>query len=179
MTATQNIPPSAEPSAEIDVEIAQAPAVVRKTLDIFGRVGLPYTFRHVEATSANVDELAVALGCETHDLALTTIFRGKATRKPFLLIHAASSAVSDKILSQIVGENIQRAEADLVMRFSGFQLDAVAPLGHLNRLPIIMDSSLTRFARVWINLGAPGCYASVPTLVLARTISARIVRLVA
>lgn len=179
MTATQNIPPSTETPAELSAEFAQAPAAARKTLEIFNRVGVPFTFSQVDAGPANLDELATALDCEAHHIALTTIFRGKATRKPFLLIHAASSAVSDKILSQIVGENIQRAEAELVMRFSGFQLDAVAPLGHLNRLPIIMDSGLTRFARVWINLGAPGCYGSVPTLVLARTISARIVRLTA
>lgn len=179
MTATPNIPSEAEPRTEVSAEIAEAPAAVRKTLDIFNRVGMPFIYRSVEASLANIDELVSALDCETHDLALTTIFRGKATRKPFLLIHSAAGAVSDKILSQIVGENIQRAEADLVQRFSGFQHDAVSPLGHLNRLPIIMDSGLTRFPRIWINLGASGCYASVPTLVLARTVSARIVRLTA
>lgn len=177
MTATQNISPDAAAQAETSVDIAEAPAAVRKTLDIFNRVGVPFTYRSVEASLANIDELVNALDCETHDLALTTMFRGKATRKPFLLIHSGAGAVSDKILSQIVGENIQRAEADFVMRFSGFQHDAVAPVGHLNRLPIIMDAGLARFSRIWINLGATGCYASVPTLVLARTISARIVRL--
>ncbi len=155
------------------------PATAGRILGLFHGVGVSCTALHAEAGKDGPEALASALGCEAPQIALTSIFRGKTSRKPFLLVHAASTAVSEKVLSQMVGETIQRADADFVTRYSGFHADAIAPLGLSNRMPIILDSSLTHFAHIWISLGEREWYAAVPALVLARAISARIVSLTA
>jgi prolyl-tRNA editing enzyme YbaK/EbsC (Cys-tRNA(Pro) deacylase) len=156
---------------------SRAPLAAQRSLQIFDRVGLPYSLRELETAPSTPEALAEQLETEIDFIVLSTMYRGKATRKPILLLHSAATRVSDKLLCQLVGENVQRADGDFIMRYTGFSIDCVPPVGHLNRVPLILDSSITRLARVWCNTGAPGCYASVPSLVLARVISARLVRL--
>lgn len=177
MTAALQIDPLAEAPAPQGTDPSAAPPPAQRTCELFDRIGLPYVLRVLEHPASTPEDVATALGTEPDYLVLSTLFRGKATRKPVLLLHSAITRISDKVLSQLVGENIQRADAEFIHRYTGFTQDCVPPAGHLNRVPLIMDSTITRLARVWCNAGAPGCYALVPTLILARVCSARLVRL--
>lgn len=188
MTAAQKIMPDqkapviAEPALD-DIQTANdkerlgAPRTVLGVLAAYDRLGLPYMLRKLESAPSTPEELAQALGTEVDYIVLATVFRGKATRKPVLLLHSAATRVSDKLLAQVVGENLQRAESEFILRHTGFTIESVPPVGHLNRVPLILDSALTRLARVWTNAGAPDYHVALPTLALARAISARLVQL--
>lgn len=154
-----------------------APAPARRILQHLERLGMQYQVCNTRAPELGPDALAEALGCTLPALAPTALFRGKATRKPVLVIHSAVTPLSDKILSQIVGENVQRADAEFCQRLAGYDQGCIPPLGLATRIPLIMDGSLARVARAWFSLGAPGWYASLPSIVLARVVSARLVRL--
>lgn len=182
MSAAQKILSEPAPLAEsdpaiIESEMRDAPHTVRRALEAYNRLGIPYSLSKLDSAPSTPEALAEALATEIDYIVLSTMYRGKATRKPVLLLHSAATRVSDKLLCQLVGENVQRADGDFIMRQTGFTADGLPPVAHLNRVPLILDSSLTRLARVWCNAGEPGYYVSTPTLVLARAISARLVRL--
>lgn len=158
-------------------DAADASPATRRVLDTMTRSGIPYSLKLLAAAARSPEEIAEACKCDLDFIVQSTVFRGKTTKKPFLLLHSAVSKISDKHLGFIVGENLQRADPDFILRLTGYPIDTVPPLAHLNRIAVMLDGSLMRFARVWCPAGAANAVISVPTLVLARVISARIVRL--
>ncbi|MCA0399374.1 MAG: hypothetical protein LCH38_01005 [Proteobacteria bacterium] len=162
-------PPGADP--------ALAPAAVRRVLDAMTRAALPFTLKHLPPEATTTEEIAEACDCDVNFIVVPVLFRSKNTKKPFLLFHSGASQVNERFISQIVGENLHRADADFALRCAGYVNEAIPPMPHLNRIPVMLDTQLLRFARVWVPAGAPGYVASVPTMVMARAIAARIIRL--
>jgi prolyl-tRNA editing enzyme YbaK/EbsC (Cys-tRNA(Pro) deacylase) len=156
---------------------AGASAATRRVLDAMTRSAIPYELKILPEGPLNDEEIAAHCDCEINFIVHAMVLRGKTTKKPILLLHSAASKVNDKIIGQIVGENLQRADADFVRRLTGYPIEAVPPTAHLNRIPVLFDGTLTRFPRIWVSTGTPGAIASVPTLVLARAVSARIINL--
>lgn len=152
------------------------PPATRRVLDALDRSAVPYELRVAPDSARTTQEIADAFDCDIHFIVFGTILRGKATKKPVLLMVSGATAVNERHLGAMVGENLARPEPDFVQRLTGYPADWVPPMPHLNRIPIMMDTSLMRFARIWCAAGAPGHMVSVPTLVIARAISARIVR---
>lgn len=152
-------------------------AATRRVLEAMARVALPYELKRLPPQLQSDEEIAEFCDCDVNFLAKATILRGKTTKKPVLLIYSAASKLSEKQVGNLVGENLQRADADFVRRFTGYPIESVPPLAHLNRVPVLLDSALMRFARIWVPSGSPDAICSVPTLVLARAISARVVPL--
>ncbi|WGF90092.1 YbaK/EbsC family protein [Marinivivus vitaminiproducens] len=55
------------------------------------------------------------------------------------------------------GAKVGRADADLVRAATGFAIGGVAPVGHREALPVVLDASLGRFERVYAAAGHPHC----------------------
>ncbi len=51
----------------------------------------------------------------------------------------------------------KRADAEIVRAATGFAIGGVAPVGHVNQLPIAIDSSLRRFDAIYAAAGHPHC----------------------
>lgn len=141
------------------------------------RNAVPAALKMLPPHIRSAEEIAEFCDCEINYIVLSTVFRGKTTKKPMMLLHSAASAVSEKLIGQLVGENLQRADAEFVLRLTGYPIGTTPPIGLLNRFPVMFDGSLMRFARIWCAAGAADAIVSVPTLVLVRAIAARVVRL--
>ena len=50
-----------------------------------------------------------------------------------------------------------RADAELVREATGYSIGGVAPLGHPQPLPLVIDASLLRFETVYAAAGHPHC----------------------
>lgn len=177
MSAAQEIDPLSNGPLPAGADAADASPATRRVLEALTRYGIPYSLKLLPPGVQTSEEIAEACDCDVNFIVQSTIYRGKTTKKPFMLLSSAASKVSDKAIGIIVGENLQRADADFTFRLTGFPLGVVPPLAHNNRIPVMLDSSLTRFARIWCPAGSQEAIVSVPTLVLARAISARLVRL--
>lgn len=167
---------SADPSS-VGADPAAASIETRKVLDALTRMGVPYFLKLLPEGTHSAEEVAVFCDCDVNLIAQSTIYRGKATKKPFLLLHSAATKLNDKSIGAMVGENLQRADSEFALRLTGYPMGTIPPLAHLNRTPVMMDGTLTRFARVWCPAGALNAIVLVPTIVLARAVSARIVNL--
>lgn len=158
-------------------DIENAPAASRPVIEAAKRMGLPFFFQVFDKPTGTAEEAAAACKCSVSQIAKAIVFKGKQTKKPLMFLVSGKNRVNEKLLSTIVGENIEKADADYVKRATGHSIGGVTPLALANRMPVMMDEELYNQPRVWIAGGTPNTVLSIPTMMLARTIAARIVKL--
>lgn len=177
MSAAQQIDSFSTETASAGADPANASVATRRVLDMMTRTGVPFFLKLLPEGVHTPEQVAELCNCELDFIVQSTVFRGKTSKKPFLLLSSSATKLSDRNIGTMVGENLQRADSDFSLRLTGYPNGAVPPLCHLNRIPVMMDSALMRFPRVWCPAGATNAIVSIPTLVLARAVSARVVRL--
>lgn len=155
---------------------ANAPAATRRVLDTLTRAGVAFSLKLFPPKDYTPEELAGLCGCEINFIVLNTVLRGKASKKPYLFMHSAATKLYERAIGNMVGENLQRAEPEFAQRLTGYPVNAIPPVGHMNRTPVLIDGTLMRFPRIWCSAGVSNAMVSVPTMILARALAARIVR---
>lgn len=158
-------------------DIDKAPPASLKVIEAAKRQGLPFFFRVFDQPTGTAEEAAKACQCDIAQIAKSIVFKGKQTKKPLMFLVSGKNRINEKMLSNLVGENIEKADADYVRRATGHAIGGVTPLALANRIPIMMDEELYNQPRVWIAAGTPNTVMSIPTMMLARTIAARIIKL--
>jgi prolyl-tRNA editing enzyme YbaK/EbsC (Cys-tRNA(Pro) deacylase) len=111
-------------------------------------VELPDTTR----TSA---EAAAAIGCTVAQIAKSLIFKGKNSGDPVLIIASGVNRVDVKRIAAIIGEPIEKPDADYVRARTGFVIGGVGPVGHSEPLRILIDQDLLQYADIWAAAGNP------------------------
>ena len=177
MSAAQQLDPYSTDNTSAGADPASASVSTRRVLDMMTRTGVPFFLKLLPEGVHTPEQIAELCDCDLNFIVQSTVFRGKTTKKPFLMLSSSVTKLNDKVIGAMVGENLQRADADFVLRLTGYPMGAIPPLCHLNRIPVMLDGSLMRFPRVWCPAGATNAIVSIPTLVLARAISARVVHL--
>ena len=155
---------------------AKAPAATRRVLDTLTRAGVVFSLKLLPPKNYTSEELAALCGCELNFIVLNTVLRGKASKKPYLFMHSAATKINERAIGNLIGENLQRAEPEFAQRLTGYPVNAVPPVGHMTRTPVLIDGALMRIPRVWCSAGVSNAVVSVPTMILARALAARIVR---
>ena len=155
---------------------AKAPAATRRVLETLTRAGVAFSLKLLPPKDYTPDDLAALCGCEVNFIVQNTVLRGKASKKPYLFMHSAATKINERAIGNLIGENLQRAEPEFAQKLTGYPVNAVPPVGHMNRTPVLFDGTLMRFPRIWCSAGVSNAIVSVPTMILARALAARIVR---
>lgn len=105
-------------------------------------------------------EAAAALGCEVGAIVKSLVFShdGEDGEKQAVMALVAGDRQCDvAMLGRALGLPAVPGRADpaLVRRATGFAIGGVAPLGHLEQLPIVIDGSLARFPLLHAAAGHP------------------------
>ncbi|MEK9969169.1 MAG: YbaK/EbsC family protein [Ferrovibrio sp.] len=106
-------------------------------------------------------EAAAALGCEVGAIVKSLVFAhdgGEGGEKQAVMALVAGDRQCDvAMLGRALGLPAApgRAEPALVRQATGFAIGGVAPLGHLEQLPIVVDASLARFPLLHAAAGHP------------------------
>jgi prolyl-tRNA editing enzyme YbaK/EbsC (Cys-tRNA(Pro) deacylase) len=83
------------------------------------------------------------------------IFAGGVSGDLVLFMTAGGNRVDPVRASALAGEELGRADADLVRARTGFAIGGVAPIGHLTPLRSFWDPRLLDFAEIWAAAGTP------------------------
>jgi prolyl-tRNA editing enzyme YbaK/EbsC (Cys-tRNA(Pro) deacylase) len=123
-----------------------------------------FAFRVVEfpASTRTAADAAAAIGCEVAQIAKSLIFRTKAEKRPILVIASGVSRVNEKRLRDLVGETIEKADADYVREQTGFAIGGVPPVGHREGLAIFIDEDLLTLGEIWAAAGTPNAVFRLP-----------------
>lgn len=100
-------------------------------------------------------EAAAAVGCAVGQIAKSLIFRGRTSGRAILVIASGSNRVNEKTIKVLVGENIDKADAEFVRAQTGFVIGGVPPLGHAQPLLTFIDGDLFQYAQIWAAAGHP------------------------
>ena len=101
-------------------------------------------------------EAASSLGCEVGAIVKSLLFKTDNSFTLFL-VPGDKRASLNKIKKNLSIEDASMASADDVKKITGFTIGGVSPVGHLNKIPIMIDNSLKRFESLYAAAGHPNC----------------------
>ena len=110
----------------------------------------------LDTTARTAKDAANSLKCELGAIVKSLVFRAE---NDFLIcLVAGDKRCSLNKLKKILDKkDVSMANADEVKVNTGFSIGGVAPVGHLKKLNIIVDKSLSRFKYVYGAAGHPDC----------------------
>ena len=101
-------------------------------------------------------EAASSLGCEVGAIIKSLLLK---TEQNFTLCLVAGDkkASLNKIKKILNKKDVSMASANDVKNITGFTIGGVSPIGHLNKIDILIDHSLERFNQLFAAAGHPNC----------------------
>ncbi len=132
--------------------------------------------RHVQATLASAGsaaevrvladsartaaDAAAALGVDVDQIVKSLVFA--ADGEPMLVLASGRHRTdTTRIAAALGATTVQRADADLVRRATGYPIGGVSPVGHPAPLRTLVDPTLGEYDVVWAAAGTP--HAVFPT----------------
>jgi Cys-tRNA(Pro) deacylase len=107
------------------------------------------------ASTATAPQAASAADCELGAIVKSLLFL--IDSRPTLVLVAGDRMADQKKLAALfkVGKKkVKLADAETVLRVTGYEVGGVPPVGHNEKLPVVVDESLGRFETVWAAAGA-------------------------
>ena len=110
----------------------------------------------LEKTARTANDAATALRCKVGAIVKSLLFRTQSSF--FLCLVSGDKKCSLNKLKKILGEkDISMANADQVKEITGYTIGGVSPIGHLNKVNILIDKNLDRFDKIFAAAGHPNC----------------------
>ena len=110
----------------------------------------------LETSARTAKEAASSLGCEVGAIVKSLLFK---TENIFTLCLVAGDkkASLNKIKKTLKFKDVSMASADDVKNITGFTIGGVSPIGHLNKINILIDQTFNRFNELFAAAGHPNC----------------------
>lgn len=116
--------------------------------------GLSLSVVEFPESTRTSQEAADAIGCELGQIAKTLVFK-KQSGAPVLIIASGSNRVNEKAIKALLGEKIEKADADYVLEHTGFVIGGIPPVGHTEKMETLIDEDLLGYEAVWAAAGTP------------------------
>ena len=141
---------------------AELSASARRVQETVAGRGFAFQVVEFPASTRTAADAAAAIGCEVAQIAKSLVFRTKAEQRPILVIASGVNRVNEKRLRDLVGETIEKADADFVRERIGFAIGGVPLVGHREALDIFIDEDLLALGEIWAAAGTPNAVFRLP-----------------
>ena len=148
-------------------------AAEQRVADALAAHGLPGRVIVLEQLATTAQMAAEALGVEVGRIVKSLVFRGAESGRPYLLLVSGANRVHEKRTGRLMGEPLQRSDADFVKQHTGFSIGGVSPYGHPAPLATYVDEGLLAFETVWAAAGNPRSVFEIAAHDLMRTTGAQ------
>ena len=101
-------------------------------------------------------EAATSLGCEVGAIVKSLLFKTESNFT-LCLVAGDKKASLNKIKKILSIKDASMASAEDVKNITGYTIGGVSPIGHLNKVYILIDKSLNRFNSLFAAAGHPNC----------------------
>ena len=110
----------------------------------------------LETSARTALEAAASLGCEVGAIVKSLLFK---TENSFTLCLVAGDkrASLNRIKKALKIKDASMASAEDVKNITGYTIGGVSPIGHLKKIEILIDKSLSRFNLLFAAAGHPNC----------------------
>ena len=131
-----------------------------------------------ERSSRTAEDAAEACGCDVAQIVKSLVFRGQTTGEPLLLLVSGANRVNETGVAAVIGEKMQRPDADFVRSVTGFAIGGIPPIGHTQKMKTYIDVDLLAYTQVWAAAGTPNSVFACDPKELARVAGAETVSMV-
>lgn len=145
----------------------------QRVADALAAHQLPSQVIVLEQLATTAQMAAEALGVEVGRIVKSLVFRGADSGRPYLLLVSGANRVHEKRTGRLIGERLERSDADFVKQHTGFSIGGVSPFGHPAPLTTYLDEGLLAFETVWAAAGNPRSVFEVAGADLMRTTGAQ------
>lgn len=135
-------------------------------------LGLEIAVMRMDDSTRTAADAAKACGCTVAQIVKSLIFKGQDTGDLLLLLVSGANRVDMDKAMTIIGEALEKADANDVRRRTGFAIGGVAPIGHLETPKIWIDETLMQYDAVWAAAGAPNAVFQVTPQALVKATGA-------
>ena len=112
--------------------------------------------RELENTARTAVDAAKSLNCEVGAIVKSLLFKNGDNF--FLCLVSGDKRCSlNKLKKFFNSKDLSMASPDDVKEQTGYTIGGVSPIGHINSLQILVDSSLNRFKNLYAAAGHPNC----------------------
>ena len=130
-------------------------ASAQKVQQALNHIGMQLEVVELPGSTRTSQEAAQAVGCQVGQIAKSIIFQALASHRPILVIASGPNRVNEKVIEELVGEAIGKADADFVRQRTGFVIGGVPPIGHSEHLESFVDRDLLVYQEIWAAAGTP------------------------
>ena len=110
----------------------------------------------LDSSARTALEAASSLSCEVGAIVKSLLFKTEQNYT-LCLVAGDKKASLNKIKKILDIKDAFMASADDVKNVTGFTIGGVSPIGHLNKITILIDNSLERFNFLFAAAGHPNC----------------------
>ena len=137
--------------------------------------GFPITIKNLSTPARTSLEAAKIIGCDLAQIAKSLIFKTKNSQKPVLIIASGANRVNEEKISNLIGEEITKAEPDFVSQQTGFIIGGIPPFGHKQAIQTFIDKDLLSYDEIWASAGTPQANFKISPASLAKITKGKVV----
>ncbi len=131
---------------------------VERVREFIEKKGIRATIIEFDISTKNSQLAAQALKCPVAQIAKSIVF---IHNTPVVVILSGDKRVNIDRLSEILRGPASLADAETVLRLTGFPVGGVPPFAHTQPLRVLLDKSLERFSEVYAAAGAPNAILKI------------------
>lgn len=150
-----------------DPNAALSPSA-QKVQDALNQFGVSLQVVEFDASTRTAQDAANAIGCTVGQIVKSLIFKGRQSGKPILVLASGVNRVDEKKIATLLGEKVDKADADFVRQHTGFVIGGVPPVGQTSPMETLIDEDLVQYADIWAAAGTPNAVFKLTTADLQR-----------
>ena len=127
----------------------------RRIQETLAALGTRFEVVELSASTRTSADAAAAIGCTVAQIAKSIVFRTRETKRAVIVIASGVNRVNEKRVAELIGEPIEKADADFVREKTGFVIGGVPPIGHAEAIHTIVDEDLLKLGELWAAAGTP------------------------
>ena len=110
----------------------------------------------LDTSARTATEAASSLGCEVGAIVKSLLFKTENSYT-LCLVAGDKRASLNRIKKALKIKDASMASAEDVKNITGYTIGGVSPIGHLKKIEILIDKSLSRFNLLFAAAGHPNC----------------------
>ena len=110
----------------------------------------------LETSARTALEAASSLGCEVGAIVKSLLFKTESSYT-LCLVAGDKRASLNRIKKALKIKDASMASAEDVKNITGYTIGGVSPVGHLKKIEVLIDKSLSRFNLLFAAAGHPNC----------------------
>lgn len=151
------------------------PKSAQNVQDTLTKSGLEFKVIELSESTRTANEAAETIGCTVGQIVKSLIFRKKESKSPILVLASGVNRVNEKAISNLLGEKIEKADADFTRETTGFAIGGIPPVGHKQPLETLIDEDLLEYKELWAAAGTPNAVFQLESEALVRLTQGRVI----